>query len=391
MKTLLSLLLLLIPFTAFAQDVEQARWHLEQALELLEEDETPIENLTAQWDGIALEIAWENNSSEEIDIQYSRVGMEKVHSIQWMLHSPDYHPPALNIGQQTYTIGSPPNDSYQIVVGTGNWDGDWFQFSYSDTVFVDEQIVAVPDTLREINMGMWYGGSWGNIEKVWVDDVSESSGRIIPFIGNFSSDDSENKWRSRLSNKGSEFAGIDPERVEYIILDDEPYASGFTTAQLERLIDIAREEIGDYKYGFTFARTNVVDEPTLPQNMDVLGMNFYPFYLDHIYWHPQITTEQEFYDFFDEVMEIARSKAPAGMEFSITGQGFYDIPDGKEKWRKPPVDSPLWYANFINENEDITTFLWFLEDTNRSWVGVNDMPLFRENVESVYQSLQPGK
>lgn len=375
MKKLFTALLLLIYIPAFGQDVEQARWHIEQALLALEEPEVPETpaRVTASF-----------LDSGHIEFWAQGLHHPWQHSVNQYLHRTPIDPEA-----GIYSLGvveNPDQYTWHIRMKVGKWESDVITVGpRSDTGEEAEEEAEQ----RFINFGMWYESDFGNVRRVWISEIPDS-GNFIPRIGGFEADESESKWRQRLANRGRVLKDIDPSRVPFVIVRDEPFAKDFTTSQLERLIEIAKQEIGDqFNYTYTFTRSAIERGEQLPKNTNVIGINFYPFYLESCDWCEQIRTEQEFYAFFDEIMQKARANSSEGVEFSITGQAFYDQPDGKERWRKPPVEAPFWYMNFIQKNPDITTLLWFLEDTNRSWVGLDEMPEFRENLERVFEGIPP--
>lgn len=186
-------------------------------------------------------------------------------------------------------------------------------------------------------------------------EITKQGIKSIPSISGFKSTDSDSKLRKRVGWYKKALHEIGAKNIAFVLLLDEPFSKGFTVKQLETIVDEAHSVFGkNFKFGYTFTRGTILGNRKLPQNVDYVGINFYPFY-EAIRGYPQIYTRKEFNDLFSIVMWSARRKAAPNARFFITGQGFYQ----PGKWRKPPVQSPLWYAEFIQKANDIDGLLWF--------------------------------
>ncbi|MDX1640950.1 MAG: hypothetical protein R3220_04605 [Balneolaceae bacterium] len=225
-----------------------------------------------------------------------------------------------------------------------------------------------------------------NIDK--VPDVPDGV-QIIPFIGNFKPD---GNWGKRLRHKLSQLEDIDPGRIPFIILLDEPILKGWKRSEMEALIDKAKQTDDRFSYTFSFTRTHTERRPNseFPQNLDVAIINYYPFYYEDITGrtYKNIQTEEQFYEDFQSVIDAGRRKA-TGIKWVITGQAFYN----DDKWREPPAESPLWYINFIIRNDDIIGLTWFTWEWrgSRDEGSATDMPEFLESVERAYHILPDHK
>lgn len=90
-------------------------------------------------------------------------------------------------------------------------------------------------------------------------------------------------------------------------------------------------------------------------------------------------------------MSIIKSNSPAGVTFSITTQTFaekWTEDDRWEwKWRKPPEESPLWYAEFISKY-NILGGLHYLYGTDKQDVVARDMPQLLKYIEKTFNLIQ---
>ena len=265
-----------------------------------------------------------------------------------------------------------------------------FDYSSIDSETLDPKGLNLSDKM----IGIWdhsFGTEKGNQfaktfkvgKSMSVSDLGNIVGqniRSVAFIGGFEPNASERQWRKRLEFKGSRIQKYSPDKIPVIILMDEPFGHGFETRQLERLIEMAREVIGkNYRFTFTFMRNSIDDaERELPKNLDLIWTNFYPFYKTHISWAESVKTREDFFRVFKQTLDNLKCKAPEA-EYIFTGQAFYSD-GGQNKWAKPPIESPIWYYEFIAEYEEIIGLFWWKWRSSRQWVGLNEMPQLYKNI-----------
>ncbi|TVQ05171.1 MAG: hypothetical protein EA359_03980, partial [Balneolaceae bacterium] len=178
----------------------------------------------------------------------------------------------------------------------------------------------------------------------------------IPIITGFRNNGTESDWKSRLADSVTFFNGYSGSDIPCILLIDEPFASGWTTGQLETLVNLSKEVIGEhFNYGFTVTEGNVRYNNTLklPENASYIFVNYYPFRVDPV--EDKVgSTKAGFIREFERTIEALRDKAGKNTRFGITGQAFFG-----QKWRIPPIESPLWYAEAVKSQNDIDILLWF--------------------------------
>ena len=200
-----------------------------------------------------------------------------------------------------------------------------------------------------------------------VPRIIEQGLKAIPIIEGFDVNASESQMRQRLNSVKSWITRYDNIQIPFVILIDEPYVDGWETGALELLLDLAREIIGDYKFGYTVIETRT----ETPSNADYILPTFYPFRHEN-----GVFTKQEFDDRFDRMVERFSDH-----KLGVIGQAF----EGWTKWHKPPVESPFWYTEAVKRN-NIEILLWF-EYRNRApgegKLGTKSMPeLFNNQVKA---------
>jgi hypothetical protein len=205
----------------------------------------------------------------------------------------------------------------------------------------------------------------------------------IPIITGFRSSGSESDWKTRLADSVPFFDGYSATEIPCILLIDEPFSSGWTTGQLETLVNLSKEVIGEhYHYGFTVTEGNVRynNALVLPQNAAYIVVNYYPFRVDPV--EDKVgSTKAGFIREFGRTIEALRGKAGEKTRFGITGQAFFG-----QKWRIPPIESPLWYAEAVMNHSDIDILLWFeWWRNNAQWQGTRVMPALYEKQQQAYR------
>lgn len=255
---------------------------------------------------------------------------------------------------------------------TCKWYGYWDHLSAPDS----GKVLA-----NHVNFGKSFSPvSAGKIYEQGIASVVSMSHTMKP-------EQTVAQWRTILRRHAKVIKNFNPENIPFILLQDEPLAAGFTVNQLEKMVNEARSIIGsEFKYGFTFTRMHVqFRRSRLPQNADIYGINLYPFFerdYDSDNW---VESEQDFRREFYGMMKAARKKAPEGASFFITGQAFSQ----PGKWRKPPYESPLWYAKAVHETPDIAGLMWFEWRDRGRWIGTQSMPELLKVQEQAFEIICP--
>ncbi len=279
----------------------------------------------------------------------------------------------LLLGLSLYAQYSEDDDgaqsSTQTVESTNNLECKYY--GYWD--YLDD-----PEEMKQAaNVGMSYNAS--DAQKV-IDDGMKV---IINLSHQLRKDESESQWKSDLRGMAQSIRDYSPEDVLWILLWDEPYGQGgLKTNELEHMVELAREIIGDeYKYGFTLSEGNILDRK-IPGNMDVVGINYYPFFKN---WrgYNQITTKEGFFEYLNELKGIVNKTVPTA-DISITGQGFY----GKQ-WRKPPLESAKWYVEASQESDVVSLIYWQYRTRPDNWNGLEDIPDLLTAQKEAFENVCP--
>ena len=214
-----------------------------------------------------------------------------------------------------------------------------------------------------------------------VDDVLEQGIPAIAIVGGFNAKRPE-FFEERIQDKAEVLLHYDSEKVPVILLMDEPYLKGFTTEQLEELIDLSERYLNrkgnKFRFTFSFARASMMrDQFRLPKNIELAWVNWYPFY-EREYPAAFFETKRQFKRDFARKMEPVFEKRP-DVEWFVTGQAFGDYYDQTEdlpKWRRPPVDTPFWYAELATEYTQVTGLIWWVWQSRSDgrWTGTDQMP-----------------
>lgn len=199
--------------------------------------------------------------------------------------------------------------------------------------------------------------------------------------GNIATDKEKERWKTILRGRTNQMKSLDPNRT-IIMLQDEPLGySGYNLDEVQFMVDWAREYWGEeVQIGFSFVR-NSIRHRELPKGIDFVLMPMYLFFRED-YPDVQIWTKQEFDDYFDEHIKIAREKLP-GVNLFVIGQGFYNpeiVDRRRRKWRQPPLEAPSWYVEAVERNK-LKGLVWWVYDINRSdFVGLKEMPEYFEEI-----------
>lgn len=192
------------------------------------------------------------------------------------------------------------------------------------------------------------------------------------------------RWKTILRGRANQMKNLDTNRT-IILLQDEPLGhSGYTLDEVQFMVDWAREYWGeDVQIGFSFVR-NSIRKKELPKGIDFALMPMYLFFRED-YPDVQIWSKEEFDNYFDEHIKIARKKLP-DVDLFIIGQGFYNsdsAPERRRKWRQPPLEAPSWYVEAIERNK-LKGLVWWVYDIQRNdVVGLNEMSEYFEEILNI--------
>lgn len=219
-----------------------------------------------------------------------------------------------------------------------------------------------------------------NVYKGYTNELNNlPAGKLIPMISGFSPDDSQHDVRQRLQLHLDIIDEYD--NIEFILLHDEPRHKGFSVELLELIVEEAKKMNPNYRYAFTFSRGNARNAD-LPSNVDIVGINFYPFYYQSYYPQRYFTTKKQFNDHLSSTIRSVKSKVESA-KILIVGQGFYD----ESKYRNPPVESALWYGEYANKNEDVVGLLWFEWRDRQNWKGTRSIADLYQLQKEAYRVL----
>ena len=182
-------------------------------------------------------------------------------------------------------------------------------------------------------------------------------------------------WADRHSNS-----------VDIIHFMDEPFAKNVNPDQMLHALSYARSRSNKYDYAYTL---NVAELTSLTGSgkvrgygdFDYLWLQVYPYRIDvgNI-----ADTRQALHNELDMRLEQMREIAPDSKYF-IVGQGFYSLPGAgsNHKWRMPPDEAPLWYAEWVSNQPDVEgLFYWRRTGGRNDYVMMEhpDFDAFRKNV-----------
>jgi len=267
-------------------------------------------------------------------------------------------------------------------------------YGYWDEYWRIEDIGHRENILGHVNVGMDFDFRMNNDPSPLTDGLD-----VITRLGQAELDADEARWTQiinhRKNERGLTAAGAS---TRMILLMDEPYLKGYTTEQLEMIIDVARSVLDQpeegifYKFGYTMTRGNLLhSNMAMPQNADFLGINHYPFALTQS-GNPRIGhTHREFDADTQQLLSIMRDRKALDTQIFLVGQAFYgqDSPTSTV-YVPPPVESPLWYADVVRNNSDVAGLLWFEYVNRHTRTGTVSMPDLLENQKLAYQLILSG-
>ena len=338
----------------------------------------PFENFRIDVTQSQIICTWDALSTGEMDILFYAEGVHDV----WQLsvRGFDYD---LRIEDERFDITINRQAVWHVKAVAGDHDEEK----------TDSNIPEKDIQQKRIYFGYWDAHAApdnqpANIYKLPWNDLGRE-GKKMPMIGGFRHDDSESDIRKRLRDRKSHIDSASD--VEFILLHDEPFYKNFTPEKQELIIRCAKEEMGDYKYGFSYARGALVDQPNadrrIPDNLDVAMVNYYPFYHrdyieKHEWWPMWITTESEFRNDLEDVLDKVKDVP----EVYLTGQGHKSDGSREMKYRQPPIESVQWYVNACYKYSLKGVVWWLWESRSRS-IGMGEMPELYEEHKRVFETI----
>jgi len=339
-------------------------------------------------------VEWEPELSElpGFDIWYYDPQRHREWQLNIMMHVPDAD---LSKGQWDFPIWE----------GTwyfqARWDGgssDVAEYTYTQGKEDEEE--PEPVKRRVIHHGFWdhYINDsrtlpdsllpYVNIGKSMSRTVNRITKKGLPAImhlGNLSNEtDSQRKSRIRSFPQYIPSGGD----VEIIHFIDEPMGT-FSGPELDELVDYAREVHGDkYKYAYTINSAELYYpglrvHDTYAQRFDYVFHQAYPYRKEggDSYLRNIGDTRAELFASLDLRLKTLKEKIP-NSKFWMIGQGFHG-----QKWRVPPVKSPIWYMEWCMAN-DVEGLLWWKYFTTRgSWDALDKMPEHLESVKKAHEMM----
>lgn len=313
---------------------------------------------------------WEGETEKLFDIQFKNDKVDKWHSFRWMLNN-EYTPPPLPETDTEHSFTINPEWGVEVRFVIGEWYEDRNEFVIDDIVvstplpaikapkiklwgFYDGYLVPddIPVTLYKTDL------SDSNIEK--RIDMGQ---KIVLMISGFPKNGEDWKIKQRWKNQAHPSILTDKIRdaIAFVYVMDEPWHKGYDVEYQEKAVKFGREIFGDFKYGFSHMGDHAMNPgKVLARNVDFVGVNNYPFYHPEwaaLYNDPiyHVNSKEDFFRFENQLLDRIREKVP-DTPILLTGQSFYM----EQQYRKPPIESPQWYAELISANEDILGVMWYV-------------------------------
>lgn len=241
--------------------------------------------------------------------------------------------------------------------------------------------------IEGVNLYKTYPGEDG------ISNAIEKGCKIAFMISGFNKNMTEYEIRKRWRDKAQQLTTKIRENLELVYVMDEPISKGFSVEKMEEMVRIGKEEFGSFKFGYSHTGDHSLSNRPFPENVDFVGINLYRFYYpeaDHVTQLGEeyyIETEEEFIDFAEQHLDSIRKKVP-GAEIVITGQAFYYKDHKKKKYRIPPDESPLWYAELLRRNDDVISLLWYTwKDRSESYGTESLSEKYKENQRKAFERI----
>lgn len=230
-------------------------------------------------------------------------------------------------------------------------------------------------------------GHDSGLERSEMQKIVNEGRKVIPGFGGFRPDHTDRQLRDRVGWYTDTFEKIGWENIEYILLTDEPIRHKRLSKRQCEVIAGEANRLYNAPVGYTFQRgTIIMDE--LPENIDVIGINFYPFFDEGSDGYPHVFTYEEFSELFSYTLDKAREKVP-GKPFVITAQVFGNR-TASVPWRVPEPETSEWYLKAISEHPDIIGLTFWGWDAGHRWIGFSELPELQQAwVEAIQGRIKP--
>lgn len=218
-----------------------------------------------------------------------------------------------------------------------------------------------------------------------VNRITRNGLPAIMHLGNLSRENDEDRKKRIRSFPQYIPSGAEVEIIHFI---DEPLGT-FSGPELDELVDYAREIHGDkYKYAYTINSAELYYpglrvHDTYAQRFDYVFHQAYPYRKEggSSYLRNIGDTKAELFASLDLRLKTLKEKIP-NSKFWMIGQGFHG-----QKWRVPPVKSPIWYMEWCMAN-DVEGLLWWKYFTTRgSWDALDKMPEHLESLKKAHEMM----
>jgi hypothetical protein len=294
------------------------------------------------------------------------------------------------------TVGSLTNgNSHDIRIkvideGVGS---DW-----SNTMSVTPEQSLEPPVITENFYGFW---DWDNVDSAGRDewdgfsnlhklksvgsssviaDLQSRNLKAMSYIGSMHGGMTDAQLRGLIDDASGVLSNNSATFMPYVMLRDEPTSKNMTRAQMEMVVDYAKQLYPTYRFGYTENEYAVRDRAdTFPRNADFMGYQTYPYRNPDVSYQNSFSrTESALHGYLDHWLGRIRTEVPNVPEYFIIAQGFagsdkYTESDGAKnpKWINIPDNSPTWYVNYINTVSDVRGVLWWKYYANTTDITTN--------------------
>lgn len=361
--------------------IEQHLQNIEKEIEAIRRETNPYARITdAYWQDGKITVEYDTNV--DIDIRYW-FG-DKIHNVE------DY-------------IDEIDQSEGRFEIGVNQFDKDWNVQVFGENVESELwNVGAYREEFEKLDIFTAFWGSNGIPDETPIKrkatagihkaptykklkQIHDYGHKIIGYIGlEKETDQSEYEIRKKVSQRHEKFLQIGYDNFECIILDDEPFRSGYTTEQLEWMVDEA-QKLYEVPVTFMFMEYHLKRQE-LPKNLKLVGVNLYPLKKEGA---AEGHTQAWDYSEFKEITDSAFANAYDQLEdprFVITVQAF-GTRDGSSgpQWRMPSKEELEWYFMYASENPDVVglTFWKWNSEPNSKYEGISTRPELQQALEEL--------
>jgi len=188
--------------------------------------------------------------------------------------------------------------------------------------------------------------------------------------------------RARVYTKLKEVNGFD--KIDEIVIVDEPYFNGWSFEQLEGMISEVKQNFPDKKLRVNFAATATSSNYEIPEEIDTVSLDYYPWFLDSdAACCDEIAWKQIIQDL------IGKLKAKTDKPITYIAQGF----TGRDGVRYCPLtaDNVRWSYEVANANKLEGLSYWFPRGTKTYGKVVFTGYREHENQEAEQEIIKIGR